>query len=77
MASLLPTYGPAQGSIWDVSTQRQDGLKQPIFSPDLPGDIGGASSPAQKGVGTCHPRNMGTYCQVAWELFGSREHACG
>ena len=57
--------------------QSQDGLKQPIFIPQLLGDNGGAISPAQSGVRTCCQRSMGSYCGLTMETFSSQESLTG
>ena len=59
--SPLPSYGPDKGSILDfLFSQSQDGLRQPIFSPQLLGHNPGAISPSQGTVGICHPRSLGS-----------------
>ena len=64
----------AEGSILN---QNQDGLKQPIFSPELLGNIGGAISPAQNEVEMCHQRSRVSQCRAAMAFIGSGELARG
>ena len=55
VSCLVPTYGGSGrwGQFWEILSQYQFGLKQPIFSYQLLRDDGGAISLAQRGVGTC------------------------
>ena len=53
VASSLPLAGPDEGSILEILELIQFGLKQPIFSYQLLRENGGATSLAQRGVGTC------------------------
>ena len=77
VASYLPLAGPDKGSILEFFELYQFGLKQPIFSYQLLGDFGGASSPAQSEVGTCREGSMGSYRRYALEHLGSQEPAYG
>ena len=77
VASSLPLAGPDEGSILEILSQYQFGLKQPIFSYQLLGDNGGAIPLAQRGVGTCRSGSTGSHCRLALELLGSQELACG
>ena len=63
-SSPLPLYGAGEGSFL---SQSQNGLKQAIFSPQLLGDNGGATCPAQREVKTRRRRRIGSYCRLALE----------
>ena len=58
VSCLVPTSGGSRpwGQFWEIWSQYQFGLKQPIFSYQLLRDDGGAISLAQRGVGTCRYR---------------------
>ena len=75
-ALVRPALARPRGQFWTFLSQRQVGLTQPTFSPQLL-DNGRAMSPAQRRFRTCHQRSIGSHCRSTLEPIKSLKLARG